>query len=458
MAAAFDVAGRLSEGQQALTVLDDYVAACQVLGLPSSVSLHDLYRAESGLDLAALAADARSLDAAATAAQDALRMQGNGYRKLTAQWSGAGGDAAGGFLRSLAIAAEDVVAHLRRSAHAVTNLHDELWRAVDTKVDAVLRADAQTSGHRDEWTAAAHAVLGGVADASAASEIVDQQVKPFVLRVVFGDLASALQRASDAVVAAYDSAIAAATPGAVAFGLPRQALDPLPSAPAAVAPRDYPAVATPALGAAARWSAPPAAQGGMPATSGEPLSGPPAATSAAPEPALGTSAATSPAGAAAPPADVGLGSGAGGLGQQLVDAIGGVLGSMAGLGSGAAGLGGVDDLKNGLAEDLGLDDEAAKGDVGDSGKGDGDESEPEDKPDDTTNNDADELTSDDDGDEQPEDQPPGEPHPPVAAAAPAPIPDPAPIMPPREPLAEQANPTTRTPCEIAADELPNVGE
>lgn len=131
---------------------------------------------------------------------------------------------------------------------------------------------------------------------------------------------------------------------------------------------------------------------------------------------------------------------------------------MAGLGSGAAGLGGVDDLKNGLAEDLGLDDEGAKGDVGDSGKGDGDESEPEDKPDDTTNNDADELTSDDDGDEQPEDQPPGEPHPPVAAAAPAPIPDPAPIMPPREPLAEQANPTTRTPCEIAADELPNVGE
>ncbi|WP_163911211.1 hypothetical protein [Mycolicibacterium aubagnense] len=456
MAAAFDVAGRLSEGDHALTVLDDYVAACQVLGLPPSVSLQDLYRAESGLDLAALAADARSLDAAATAAQDALRMQGNGYRELTAQWSGAGGDAAGAFLRTLAIAAEDVVAHLRRSARALTILHDELWRAVDTKVDAVLRADAQTSGHRDEWTAAAHAVLGGVGDAAAASEIVDQQVKPFVLRVVFGELAAALQTASDAVVAAYDSANSAATPGAVSFGFPGQVLAPVLSASAAAGPRDYPAVAPPTLGAAALWSAPPAAQAGMPATSGALLSESPATTSAAPEPALGTSATASPVGAATPPADVGFGSGVGGLGQQLVDAIGGVLGSMAGLGSGAAGLGGVDDLKTGLAEDLGLDDEAAKGDVGDD-EGDKDEPEPDDKPDDTTNNDADELTPDD-GVEQPVDQPPGELNPPVVTAAPVPLPDPAPVTPPVEPLAEHANPTTRTPCEIAADELPNVGE
>ena len=67
MAATFDVAQRLAEGEQALAVLDDYVAACRALGLPSAASLPDLYRAESGLDLAALTADARSLDAAALA-------------------------------------------------------------------------------------------------------------------------------------------------------------------------------------------------------------------------------------------------------------------------------------------------------------------------------------------------------------------------------------------------------
>lgn len=471
-APAVDVGGRLAEGEQALTVLDGYVAACQVLGLPSSVPLQDLYRAESGLDLAALAADAHSLDAAATAAQDALRLQGNGYRELTAQWSGAGGDAAGEFMRTLTVAAEDVVVHLRRSAQALTNLHDELWRAVETKVDAVLRADAQTSGHRDEWTAATHAVLGGAGDVSAASEIVDQQVKPFVLRVVSGDLAAALQAASDAVVAAYDSAIAAVTPGVVSFGLPGHAMASWLSTPAAAGSRDYPAAATPALGAAAGWSAAPAAQDAMPAMSAEPPSGPPAAPFVAPEPALGTSAATPPAGistppagpaippagAAMPPADVGSGSGVGGLGQQLVDAVGGVLGSMAGLGSGAAGLGGVDDLRDSLAEDLGLDDEAANDDGGDGDEKEADEPEPDDEPDDTTNNAADEPTSDGDAGEQPVDQPAGEPDPPVATAAPSPISDPAPVTPPVEPVADQANPTTKTPCEIAADELPNVGE
>ncbi len=126
---------------------------------------------------------------------------------------------------------------------------------------------------------------------------------------------------------------------------------------------------------------------------------------------------------------------------------------MAGLGSGAAGLGGVDDLRNSLAEDLGLDDEAANGDVGDKDGTGKDEPKPDDKPDYTANNAADEPTSDDGGE-----QPAGEPDPPVVTAAPSPISDPAPVMPPVEPVAEQANPTTRTPCEIAADELPNVGE
>mgnify|MGYP000039924342 FL=1 len=408
MAATFDVAQRLAEGEQALAVLDDYVAACRALGLPSAASLPDLYRAESGLDLAALTADARSLDAAALAAQDALRLQGNGYRELTDQWSGTGGDAAAGFLRTLTSAAEDVVAHLQRGAQALTTLRDELWRAVDAKVDAVVRAGAQAAGHRDAWHAAARAVLGGAGHVAAASEIIDQQVKPFVLRAVDGDLLPALLAASEAVAAAYDSALAAAIPPGVTFVVPFVMTPPPAAAPA------YQAAAAAPLGAS------------------------------------GTTASWAPWAPVMPPdggvpGGVGLGSGVSGLGQQLADVIGGVLGSMAGFGTDAAGLGSA--LDSGWDDDLGLDD--------------ADDAEPEEK--DVDDEDSDSVTDADDEEaldevipEAPEpavDQPTE----PAGQPVPAPTPPPEPV-PPAEPVGQQSNPTTRTPCEIAADELPLAGE
>ncbi len=475
MAAAFDVAGRLSEGDRALTVLDEYVAACQVLGVASPGPLAELYRAESGLDLDALAADARSLDAAVVAAQDALRLQGNGYRELTAQWSGTGGGAAGGFLRSLTVAAEDVVTHLQRSAQALTTLRDELWRAVDAKVDAVLRTEARAAGHRDQWSAASRAVLAGAGDMSAASEIVDQQVKPFILGAVSGDLMPALQDAADTVAAAYDSAVAAVTPAGLSFPVP-VVLSPewAPQAPPlpAAAHQAAPAASFGALGAAAGWTpsassvpAEPVATPSAPPASAGPTPAPPAGAPGLPDPALGTAAAT-PA-AAGLPGDPGSGSGVGGLGQQLTDAIGGALGSMAGLAPGASGLGGLDNIRDGLGDDLGIgaepDDELdddPDGEPDDSEAEDGDDKHADDK--DADESDADEedaiesdaAESEDagagpvDGPEQPTQQP--VPAPPVT--------DPAPTTPPVEPVAEQPDPTTKTPCEIAADELPNVGE
>lgn len=481
MVSAYDVAGRLAEGERALTVLDEYVAACQVLGLPPSASLPAVYHAESGLELAALSADVRSLDAAVVTAQDALRLQGNGYRELTAQWSGTGGDAAGGFLRSLTVAAEDVVGHLQRSAQALATLRDELWRAVDAKVDAVLRADAQAAGQRDQWSAAARAVLAGAGDLAAASEVVDQQVKPFVVRVVSGDLLAALQDASDAVAAAYDSAIAAVTPAPVSFALPfvmtpewappaPSLPSPAPSLPSA-APAYQAAAAAPfgTLGTAAGWTpsaaSMPADAAPTPAVPAEAAPAPASGTSGVPEPALGASAAT-PA-AAGIPGDLGLGSGIGSLGQQLTDAIGGVLGSMAGLAPGATGLGGLDDIRDGLGGDVGLgtdDTETESGIDHDAGD------EPDDGADDESGDNAAEDaagegadTESDDGESdngEPDDTdsaPADAPAPPLQQPG-QPVAEPAPIAPPVEPLAEQANPTTRTPCEIAADELPNVGE
>ncbi|WP_071287928.1 hypothetical protein [Mycolicibacterium llatzerense] len=466
MASTFDVAGRLAEGDRALTALDDYVAACQVLGMPASASLLELYRAESGLDLAALAADARSLEAAAVVAQDALRLQGNGYRELTVQWSGTGGDAAADFLRTLTVAAEDVVAHLQRSAQALTTLRDELWRAVDTKVDAVLRADAQASGHRDEWGAAARAVLGGAGDVATASEIVDQQLKPFVLRVVSGDLLPALRDASEAVVAGYDSAIGAVTPASVSFAVPVVVTPewaPPPSSLPTAAPTYQAAAATPfgTLGTAASLtpSAPPA-----PAPAAEAPVGAPAApeqalgTAAVPEPALGAAAAT-PAGTGMP-ADLGLGSGVGSLGQQLTDAIGGALGSMAGLGPDSSGFGGLDEIKDGLGDDLGLDDDTDPAEDDDEDPDEDEEKKEADGEDATDETDevdegTDKMAAE--ADEQSVEPPPSDPVQPPPAP-PAPTLPPQPATPPVEPVAQQEDPTTKTPCQIAADQLPLAGD
>lgn len=478
-AAAFDVAGRLAEGDGAVTVLDEYVTACQVLGVPSPGPLAELYYAESGLNLDALAADARSLDAAVVVAQDAVRLQGNGYRELTAQWAGTGGDAAGGFLRTLTVAAEDVVAHLQRSAQALTTLRDALWRAVDAKVDAVLRADAQTAGHRDQWSAAARAVLAGAGDLSAASEIVDQQVKPFVLRAVSGDLLPALQDASDAVAAAYDSAIAAVTPAGVSFVVPvvltpdwTPQPSPAPAWPAAPAYQAAAAAPFATLGTAAGWTPTAPSAPAAPPVPAEPVAMPlappvPAESAAAPstaapggpEPALGAAAAT-PA-AAGSSGDLGFGSGIGGLGRQLTDAIGGALGSMAGLAPAASGLDGLSDVGDGLADDLELDDndddETSDEDENDDKA---DDEDADDNPDEDadTEKSADEMVTDTGESEV---APPGldaEQSPPVPTPAPVPTPPPAPVSLPTEPVAGQENPTTKTPCEIAADELPQVGE
>ena len=457
MASTFDVAARLAEGDRALTALDDYVAACQVLGMPASASLLELYRAESGLDLAALAADARSLEAAVVVAQDALRLQGNGYRELTVQWSGTGGDAAVDFLRTMTVAAEDVVAHLQRSAQALATLRDELWRAVDTKVDAVLRADAQASGHRDEWSAAARAVLGGAGDVATASEIVDQQLKPFVLRVVSGDLLPALRDASEAVAAGYDSAICAVTPASVSFAVPVVVTPewaPPPSSQPTAAPMYQAAATAPfgTLGTAASLAppAPSATPAGAPAAPEQALG-----TAAVPEEALGAAAAT-PAGTGMP-GDLGLGSSVGGLGQQLADAVGGALGSMAGLGPDSSGFGGLDEIKDGLGDDLELDDDvdtAEDDDVDPDEDEEKKEADGEDATDETDEADegADKVAAD--ADEQAVEPPPSDP----VQPSPAPTLPPPPATPPVEPVAQQVDPTTKTPCQIAADQLPMVGD
>jgi hypothetical protein len=300
-------------------------------------------------------------------------------------------------------------------------------------------------------------VMTGAGDRAVASELIDQQVKPFVDNDIGSDWLTAMRAAIAAVTDAYEAATAelSAEPAAV-FDVPGDLGpswtppprdDEVPTTPAS-------AVSSPGLGgvAPASWSAAPASAP-MPAPGAAappPLPVPPAAPPVDP-------AAAAP-GMGAPPPMPSLGSGGGGMpeigsglsgfGQQLSDVLGSLFGS------------GDDALPD--------SEELEKPDLLDE--------EPESEPDDELEEDEleqDEL--DDEAEESvdppadsdsvcetpseepppgppPVEPPPVEPEPPPEPApTPAPLPPPEPAPPPA-PLA-----ATETPCEIAADELPQVG-
>jgi hypothetical protein len=439
----FDVAARLATGAPSVERIGTYVWACRQLGYQHpDLTVHvaqvrDWYAHDDGLDLRALDADRAALSAAATAADDALRRHGELTAELAGAWSGQGAGAAREFLWRHGQSAVAVRDGLRRAADAVAALRDELWRAVDGKVEAVLDVDDRRLQQRTEWLAAAQTVTAGAGDRVAASELVDQQIKPFVDNDIRTDWLAAMHRADDAVTAAYDAAGARIDTGAApAFDVPGE-LGPRWDAP------DGPPVSDATVPSAAVISSHESV-GAPPVAASEPAASPVA--SPAPAPASAPFADPLPAAAAAPasaPAspmpslgELGggmpsLGTGSSGFGQQLADLIGGLIGSS------------EDALPD--PQELDPPDEI---------------DEPDDDPDEEPDEEAETEPADaadesaPDEDPAPPDEP--EPVPPEPAATPVPPPpDPAPPIPPAVP---EALPVERTPCEIAADELPQVGE
>lgn len=159
------------------------------------------------------------------------------------------------------------------------------------------------------------------------------------------------------------------------------------------------------------------------------------------------SASAPPSGPAAGPGDFGIGSAAGGLGKQLADIIGGALGSAAGLVPDATALdGGVDLLdKPGGTDDTAVDTEVEEKTPADEEQAAEEDPEPEPtaQPD-PTESDAPAL------DPQPDPQPEPAPTPPEPA--------PTPPEPVAEPPVAKPDSVSKTPCQIAADELPQVGD
>jgi hypothetical protein len=459
MAEKFDAASRLAEGRPSVDNVQNYVWACHLLGYQSpDLTLHaaqvrDWYASEDGMDLSALDADCAALQAAVAATEEALARQEDQLAALSVAWQGQGAEASREFLRRHSDASGAAVAAVRTAADALTALRDSLWHTVDGKVAAALDIDDRRVAQRAEWLAAAHTVMTGAGDRAVASELIDQQVKPFVDNDIQADWLTAMRAAIAAVTEAYDAATAelAAEPAAV-FDVPGDLgpswtppprEDEAPTTPAAAVSSPAPAGVAPAS-----WSAAPA-PAPMPAVAAPPpLPLPPAA------PPVDPAAAAPGMGAPPPMPSLGkggggmpdIGSGLSGFGQQLSD----VLGSL--FGSADDALPDSEDLEK---PDL-LDEEP--------------ESEPDDELEedelDDNAEDAEEAVdpaADTEGTcETPSEEPTAEPppvEPPPVEPPPElePAPTPAPLPPPESAAPPEPMAATETPCEIAADELPQVG-
>lgn len=478
-----DLAARLDEGQDAVETFAEFVWACGLLGYrhPDLTAhmgqVHDWYAGEDGLDLRVLAADGATLAEAAGSAERALRLQDDQLSALAQAWQGRGAQAAREFLRRQGGTAEQAVVAVRRAADTVARLHDQLWQAVDSKVAVTERIAQRCAAQREAWLAAARTVRTGLGDRDAASELIDTQVKPFVDNDIGAEWVSAMRSASTAVSDAYASAITAltATPAPV-FEIPGDLGPSWTPRPFTAAPADPPVGSTATIPAGfvpsgyaqpPHWAAPvsapiPQPQSASPAL---PLASPaadpvaPVAGPAAPDPAAAWG---SPPGGGLPGAGLsGMGSGLSGIGQRLADLFGGLIGSTADGGSGPA-------IDSALPDEL--DDPDSSDLVDDEDTADDPDEEDPDADDAEASDDAEADDSEGEVDAAAEDEAlaedavavpaepePTEPEPAEPVAPQAPAPTVAPPVVPVSPAEPMAAPAGKTPCEIAADELPQVG-
>lgn len=200
-----DVAARLADAQLALDDFQTYVAAARAR---SHADLETWYGAERGLDLQRLDADRATLEAAAHSATDALAAARRQLTALAAAWDGPGAAMAADFLRRHCDSATILVDALMAAAAACTELRDELWQSVDAKVAATTTLAERVGAHRETWLSAAQRVLAGAPDEAAAAVVADQ-VAPFVDTAIGADWLRDMRSTTDAARRAYREAIAA---------------------------------------------------------------------------------------------------------------------------------------------------------------------------------------------------------------------------------------------------------
>lgn len=374
MATRFDVAARLAEGRPAVEHIQTYVRACHALGYQhpdltaSGSQVSDWYETEAGLDLRVLDDDSAELAAAVNAIEEALHLQRAQLAELTAAWQGPGADSVMWFLQRHCEAATAVAANAHAAAVGCAALRDNLWETVDGKVAMAIAIDDRTLGERPAWLAAAHTVMAGAGDRSAAEELVRQQVNPYVDNDIRTDWVTAMHSAVASMTTSYEVIIHALmstpevcfeTPGELGPSWQPVVYEPLDRilATRIVQEAPLPAGAVPTMPAAASAWLPPttAAPPTLPAGTSEDLSPIPAELAAP----LGDAAGLS-TGAGNLSGLGGLAGNIAGVVGKIADGIGGLLGSLADgfadpSGSGDPVLDGALDVDDPLADETGDD-------------------------------------------------------------------------------------------------------
>lgn len=337
MAERLDVTGRLAEGRSAVEHTQRYVRACHAMGyqhpdLTSRPSqIWDYYDSEEGLDLHALDADCAQLRAVSGVLTDALRIQRDQVDELASAWTGPGADYAVQFLRRHSEAGNAVATETRAAAQRCESLRDNLWHLIDVKVATAIAIDDRALLQRHVWLAAADGVAAGSRDRTA-NELVSQQIQPYVDSDIRDEWLTTMRSTQAGVAAAYDMVTdRMATAAPVYFEIPGDLG--LRRAPFQAVPSTAPVPPATTVPAAAVVTPDrqPAAVPITPATAQTPTAAPASTT-----PSLGDLGGVP--GLSTPEGSSGLGTsgGLGGLAARIVESMEGLLGSLAdGLTSGS---------------------------------------------------------------------------------------------------------------------------
>ena len=464
------MAARLAEGQPAVQHTQTYVQACHGLGYQHpdltthDSQVRDWYDTEVGLDLRVLDNDTAELRAAVNAIEEALWLQRAQVSELAAAWTGPGADSATGFLQRHVDAAAEVARHVRATADGCAALRDNLWHLVDDKVATAIAIDDRSQAQRSAWLAAAHTVTAGAGDRSEAEELVRRQVTPYVDNDIRADWLTAIRSTATAIAASYDVTIEALTSAPdVCFEVPGelgpswqpvtdQLVAPSPimaTVPEVSSPSDV-APAVPTVPAAASPPSPPLPTTQAPPTlSASPLDNWPSVPSGMAAP-LGDAADLS-TGAGNLGGPGGLAGNIGGVVGKIVDGIGALVDSLA---DGFTDPSGPSDAGDPLLDDPLDADDPPGADTDDLADEDDDADQVDAEPADANvdagaETPAEDLPAPDD----PVDEPAAQQVTPPPAEAP-----PAEPPPPADAPAAEPPPEGKTPCEIAADELPQAGQ
>ncbi|KDE98807.1 hypothetical protein Y900_007560 [Mycolicibacterium aromaticivorans JS19b1 = JCM 16368] len=446
-----DVASRLAVGQSSVANTAAYVAACHAVGYQHpdltahAAQIFEWYGRDDGLDLAVLDADCVALRAASAAADQAVRVSRDGLAAMAVAWDGESGSAADEFIRRHCAAGAAVADSLRAAAQSCEALRDRLSRAVDDKVGAVVSIDDRRAGERPAWLTAAATVVGGGAAREQAIDVVAHQITPYVDADIRTDWLRAMRAATSSATAAYEDAVRQLDlVPTTHFEVPGVFGGPPPGSAPPASPRTAPAAAVPVVPPEALPVSPSVGESGPPAPSAfSPPADIPAAQSLPAQPlptqlpveAPAPSAPGIPA-SAAMPSMPDVGGGLSSLVGQIADALGGLLDGMP--------ENAVDDVPPGLDGPDTEDDPAAQGDPEDLASV--NEAGPED----------DSTVEESESAGQPAEVPPTAAAVEAGQAEPSSQPEaPAPEA-PAPPVVEESG--DKTPCEIAADELPQVGQ